>query len=723
MTIESTGFVVTPGSKEIQYTGPLNFNHIVEGATIDFEGVPRELALESGTKNTTGTETGTATLTLVHEYPLSYPPVNASVWATINEAGGFTIATDAFQRRADYVAKTFRAFDAYVGADDEALEMPMLGGGTSIRKSLPAIERKQNELLGDALTHSVAMDHVFITTGMIATPNLQDDFQWGNAGILRANTAMYYINKKVVEVSQTDIPVPVAPTASSRLDLIFVSEDGAYVLESGLEQSTTPADVGYSSTSEPLEYEKSGIRYMLLLGFTRYNTLEYNAITNPLGGTSRADGYQHDVLHSGQCHDFRKSANGMSHTPNSILQRAVANRLRGWEGLPELHIGSGATVTVGGSASMLTSSGGVLTFPTTASTNPRGVNTIELSETSALTKYILIAGDNGQAMRIPTPNSTASNILWPFSDNSAYIVNIGNNSEVVTEFNSKFPTGTALKILAETESNVKFAVHSITDLIGDPTNIKTMLDGYGLTKLLGARWIPEIPNNTSQLYKLTRKAGVSSVSRQYTSDNGTTWISTPATINAIENNYADTWSSSFIHLMSYETPAYPLRPTALSPVLKSELSELLSTNAFDEEYGAILCANTTGFIPTNSSNPRIQQGGSLSGYLIDDKSSNGELIAGVSAYSPSHAPITLSGTTDGIKTFCYLTYEDSGTVFGVRGQFVIKQLKYDAAWGDDGKFNIVDDVSTIPDDNGNTVLIGTYQTDILGFISKTEVTQ
>ena len=47
-------------------------------------------------------------------------------------------------------------------------------------------------------------------------------------------------------------------------------------------------------------------------------------------------------------------------------------------------------------------------------------------------------------------------------------------------------------------------------------------------------------------------------------------------------------------------------------------------------------------------------------------------------------------------------------------------MKYDVDWGDDSKFNIVDNVSTTTDDNANTVLIGQKRIELPYFIEDKE---
>jgi hypothetical protein len=70
----------------------------------------------------------------------------------------------------------------------------------------------------------------------------------------------------------------------------------------------------------------------------------------------------------------------------------------------------------------------------------------------------------------------------------------------------------------------------------------------------------------------------------------------------------------------------------------------------------------------------------------------------------NHEPINLSSTTSpAVKALFTLSQENGRYVCDVK----FKEMKHDGTdWGDDNKINIVDNVSTTTDDNGNTVLIG-----------------
>jgi len=74
---------------------------------------------------------------------------------------------------------------------------------------------------------------------------------------------------------------------------------------------------------------------------------------------------------------------------------------------------------------------------------------------------------------------------------------------------------------------------------------------------------------------------------------------------------------------------------------------------------------------------------------------------------PSNSPM--------IKFFDYLTVSSNRA----RLQFVFKELKYDtdsSTWGDDNKFQIIDKISTVTDQNGNSVLYGQKAVNLPYFI-------
>jgi len=87
------------------------------------------------------------------------------------------------------------------------------------------------------------------------------------------------------------------------------------------------------------------------------------------------------------------------------------------------------------------------------------------------------------------------------------------------------------------------------------------------------------------------------------------------------------------------------------------------------------------------------------------------------AVKPTHQPVIFAQNNNipAAKTLNYLTTSNNRA----RLQFVFKELKYDtdsSNWGDDNKFQITDKVSTLTDENGNTVLYGQKSFDLPYFI-------
>jgi hypothetical protein len=67
-----------------------------------------------------------------------------------------------------------------------------------------------------------------------------------------------------------------------------------------------------------------------------------------------------------------------------------------------------------------------------------------------------------------------------------------------------------------------------------------------------------------------------------------------------------------------------------------------------------------------------------------------------------HNTISLYGSASpAVKTFSYLTQNTRA-----KQVYVFKEMKFNSDWGDDNKFNIINNIGTVVDDNGSTVLVG-----------------
>lgn len=84
----------------------------------------------------------------------------------------------------------------------------------------------------------------------------------------------------------------------------------------------------------------------------------------------------------------------------------------------------------------------------------------------------------------------------------------------------------------------------------------------------------------------------------------------------------------------------------------------------------------------------------------------------------NHQATTLTGAGPAVKVEVYLTRSNGKAIL----QLVFKEMKHNGTtWGDhDNTFNIVNNVSTTTDGNGQTILIGQKYAELPYFISAGE---
>lgn len=255
-----------------------------------------------------------------------------------------------------------------------------------------------------------------------------------------------------------------------------------------------------------------------------------------------------------------------------------------------------------------------------------------------------------------------------------------------------------------------------TDVIGDPANILAtpqLANGW-----LGG-WIPIIPNGSGINYPLTRKnTGSTSISRQYTANNGSSWTSDNPIVSATTNTMLSSLNASTIQILTYIAFAKQTKQSVNKPVLNSYsgLGEVYSTS----EHNQILSESLIGKVCTNTN----LRGASVSS--IDEctlSSAAGALIVS-SAWYPQHSPINVrspNNDSPAVKTLWYQTSDNQQ----VGLNFAYNELVYNSGgtvgneWGDTtaattysnafGQILIVDGQSTYTNLNGDTCLYGTNE--------------
>jgi len=122
----------------------------------------------------------------------------------------------------------------------------------------------------------------------------------------------------------------------------------------------------------------------------------------------------------------------------------------------------------------------------------------------------------------------------------------------------------------------------------------------------------------------------------------------------------------------------------------------------DINEGVFVTSNLINKIPTNGIMSINTESQTLTFTKVSDNTLDG---GGVMIPKNNSFDFSNSSHMPQIKQFTYLTQENNRLYL----QYVFKELKYDDdthTWGDDNKFQIVSNVSTTTDDNGNTVLYG-----------------
>ncbi|MCQ8881670.1 hypothetical protein NQS96_07650 [Pseudoalteromonas shioyasakiensis] len=196
--------------------------------------------------------------------------------------------------------------------------------------------------------------------------------------------------------------------------------------------------------------------------------------------------------------------------------------------------------------------------------------------------------------------------------------------------------------------------------------------------------------------------------RSRTDDNGVTWSTSSFIIDPIKNTLDSTGTppQGRVEILSYKTKAKSTIPVGNSRVHSGEVKNVWATSFYAPTWGFDLVFSTIGKILTNSvSSGLINKNFKITEYNLRP-------ITGVMDYSsgrePKHPVINLANSNDslGFKALNYnVAVNQQGFI-----NYAYTELTYDAAvgdWGDDGKIHIVDNQTTMPDENGHTVLVGT----------------
>ncbi|QLJ09781.1 hypothetical protein [Pseudoalteromonas sp. JSTW] len=249
--------------------------------------------------------------------------------------------------------------------------------------------------------------------------------------------------------------------------------------------------------------------------------------------------------------------------------------------------------------------------------------------------------------------------------------------------------------------------YTYTDVIGDPANIfmcDDLRDGW-----IG-RWISIIPDGTSKKFPLTRPL-VEQLPLQSTIDVGVTWTNhsawaSLASFDSIKDEWSHAFPSNAVYLINYTTKASPCKPSSNHKPLGGlkGLGEVYVTAFADGDGGhansGFFCQGLIGKRTTTKTTGAYPSTSMLTSVSIGSGDS-------LKLPLPTHTSISLgsaSAQAIGVKALNYnLAENQQGFI-----NYAYTELVYSGSdWGDDGKVHIADNQTTMPDENSNTVLVGT----------------
>ena len=240
----------------------------------------------------------------------------------------------------------------------------------------------------------------------------------------------------------------------------------------------------------------------------------------------------------------------------------------------------------------------------------------------------------------------------------------------------------------------------------------------------GTTWSLAVDTTETHIYSLTSHtdgyiyAGTYPLGKIYRSNDGTTWneVLKPYSFNTTLNEITLTDEPTANLVMVY----YQTHTSMAVPVANSEV---LETGAVFATNYSTITDSLINKVPTNvgggTGNIPLQFLGKPTNYGIANSSRAMSTTEGYRDIPQNKAISLTASMSPSVKVFPYLTRTNGKAYLNL----VFKEMKYNTIagqWGDDTKFNIVDNVSTTTDFYGETVLIGQKTVELPYFINAGE---
>lgn len=385
----------------------------------------------------------------------------------------------------------------------------------------------------------------------------------------------------------------------------------------------------------------------------------YHSQTGLIGQPSgRLDSYQSaNAVYVGQVEDHRI----LLKQSDDHFIKAQTGKMRGKQGLSYLH-----TKHQGNLVRCVKTSSAINNEPNYSSVQfscdindpTRFFNDLNCS-------HWLIVGDNGEVMKIKRQNQFHGYIYVGYNS-SVYLYGSGN---VADELNSKFPNGTQLTFMAQSELNSSYDLLPCVDLLGDLLDLAEVFPN-GIV----GNWVESKYNGEKSSYEYNNKY-LSAGQMVISDDLGGTWALGTQSIwfssDVTNSSESVTFPIGRIAMAFYETKSKISLASELLKIL--HIGDVFSSGWYSMSRGARLQHSLTGSVGKNSSTTK---GVNVCLPLKNKASVNETSIFDIASWgSPVHDPIPFMRPTydspifkallsvvekDGLK---YLQFNGSELVF------------------------------------------------------------
>lgn len=400
--------------------------------------------------------------------------------------------------------------------------------------------------------------------------------------------------------------------------------------------------------------------------------VEYGSIAS--GGSCRPDGRFYDAIYAsgqgGVCRDMRYSSRGLTAEDFAEADLKIkSGKYRGMEKLLRTCIVQGSLTATGSSRNIY------IADSTLGSLVTEGTRFYVVSSDGVVQSSIV--GTVGVTGFIS--NETLENL-----ESIAYVVVSKNENISISD------------------------KYDHTEVFGAPADIllcDALKEGW-----VGS-WNPEIPDGTIKSYR-SSKPYISTNKHIFSDNKGASWGVSGITFDAIKGEISQNFPLGQIRIINYKTKAKMTAPYAVTDVhgRVTDVDCLFTSMDASDSKGRALNYSLTGLIQTHLANadkigvetlflnslPAIPATARLWGL----NKSAGEL---------RHSPLRLDAPSNNSPAFKALNYNTKDNQQGFIN-YAYASLHYDATagdWGDDSKIHIADNQTTMPDENGHTVLLGT----------------